>query len=340
MKYPDDFSDRTFIIAEIGNNHNGCAKTAIELVDAAAQCGVDAVKFQTFRGIDIVTPLVLSSEYPEWKVDGFTRWIDFLDSIALPLDAHAEVMAHARKKGLIFFSTPTSSQTVDFLEELDVPLYKIASMDVTNPALLEKVSRTGKPVIMSTGMANEQEIAKAANFFDKYKLSLMHCVSEYPLEFKNARLNRIRLLAQRFGCPVGFSDHSLESDLSLATVAMGAKIIEKHFTLSRNSEKKAEHHFALEPREMKELTAKIRKLETALACGSIDISQKESAIKDKYRRTLHVNKSMEQGEGIRENDIAILRPGDGAAPEDFFLYVGKKLSRNKNAWAPLTEDDV
>ncbi len=328
------------IVAEIGNNHNGDPDTAKKLIDAAAAAGADAVKFQTFRGLDIVSPAVSAKEYKDWNIEGFDRWYQFLDSIALPFEKHAEVFQHADQAGIIPFSTPTSIAAVELLESIDTQLYKIASMDVTNTQLLEKVSRTGKPVILSTGMAFEEEIASAVTLFDPRKLAVLHCVSDYPLNPQDANLRSIIRLRERFRCPVGFSDHSLGHDLVIAAVSMGATIIEKHITLDRQSPLKAEHHFALEPAELKQLVKKIRLIESALGEETIHLSKKEQDLRKKARRSLHATWYLQAGHTLRPEDIAIVRPGDGALPGDYDFFIGKAVCRNLAAWAPINKEDV
>lgn len=331
---------RVFIVAEIGNNHNGDPETAKKLIDAAARAGADAVKFQTYRGLDIVSPIVPATEFADWDVRGFDRWYQFLDSIALPFDSHADVFQHASDSGLIPFSTPTTVAAVDLLESLDVRLYKIASMDITNTQLLNRVSSTGKPVIMSTGMALEEEIEKAAGKFKRENLAILHCVSDYPLKPHHANLRSITRLQKKFCCTVGFSDHSIENDLAIAAVALGATIIEKHITLDRQSPKKAEHHFALEPAELKQLVKKIRMMEAALGDEAIRLSAKEHDLRGKARRSLHANQALKAGHILLSSDISIVRPGDGAPPCDYEFFVGKALCRGLDAWSPIKKEDL
>lgn len=331
---------KVFIVAEIGNNHNGDIETAKRMIDAAVDAGADAVKIQSFRGIDIITPNIPASEYPAWNVTEYTYWADFLDSIALPMDKHEAFFLYARERGIQAFSTPTSSKIVDMLEELDAPFYKIASMDITNLPLLRRVARTQKPVILSTGMGDRPQIEAAVQCFDKNLLLIMHCVSDYPLDYRNANLRSIQYLARAYGCPVGFSDHSLGYDLDIAAVACGARAIEKHITLSRQTDKKVEHHFALEPRELRELVGKIRDIEAALGSEEVELSDNEKTYRFKALRSLHVASDLPRGHVLGSDDVLVLRPGDGTAPETYDLFIGKKLSRDMKAWEPLTESDV
>lgn len=331
---------QVFIIAEIGNNHNGSVQTAKKLIDIAAEAKVDAVKFQTFTGLDIITPLVEVSEYKAWGVTDFDYWYQFLDTIALPLEKHREVFDYAIEKGLIPFSTPTSPAIVDFLETLHVPLYKIASMDLTNVQLLKKVAATGKPVIISTGMGVDEEIQVAKRIFASNELAILHCISDYPTKPGNANLLAVSYLADTYKVIGGLSDHCIENEFALGSVVLGGRIIEKHITYSRAAKEKAEHHFALEQDELTGLVMAVRRLEQGMGVKAIVRSDQEKENKLKYRRSLHLNRSMKQGEVIKEEDIAVLRPNIGDAPSEFEYYPGKVLITDASPWTGLTKDMV
>jgi len=335
-------NDNVLVVAEIGNNHDGSKDKAKLLIDIAADAGVDAVKFQTFRGLDIVSPLVTPSDYPQWQVGDFAYWHEFLDSIALPLEDHSEVFEYAISRGLHVFSTPTSPAIVDFLETINVPAYKIASMDVTNIPLLRKVAATGKPVIVSTGMANDFEIARLMDIFTLNQVALLHCISDYPLDPSNANLFSIQHLQNTYpnSQVVGFSDHSLDAELSCLAVALGAKIIEKHITYDRSSPTPAEHHFSLDPIMLKKFVASIRTTESSLGTIGLNRSQGEKTNRLKYRRSIHINKTLDVGHVIKSDDIEIVRPGDGAGPECVDDIVGSTLVNKKFAWDPLDENDL
>lgn len=331
---------KVFIIAEIGNNHNGSKETALELIDFASKAGADAVKFQTFTGLDIVSPTVSADEYKGWDVKGFTFWHEFLDTISLGLSDHKEVYEYASLKGLIPFSTPTSVRIVDFLESIGNEIYKIASMDVTNIPLLKRVAETGKPVIMSTGMANETEIEQAINIFKNNELVVLHCVSDYPVQPENVNLLSIPFLAERFNVITGFSDHSLTNEFAIAAISIGARVIEKHITYSRQSKEKAEHHFALEPGEFKEMVNAIRNIESGMGTKKLMRSAGELENKVKYRRSLHLNKNKKTGEQIFADDISVVRPAIGADASEFDFFIGKTLGRDVDAWTGLKREDM
>lgn len=333
-------NNKTFIIAEIGNNHNGSVDTAKNLIDIAAEAGVDAVKFQTFRGRDIVSPTVKANEYKGWVAKGFDYWVDFLDTIALPLEDHKEVYDYAYQKGVIPFSTPTSPDIVDFLESIDNPIYKIASMDLTNVQLLRKVANTRKPVILSTGMGSEEEIERAIAIFKNNELVVLHCVSDYPTKPEDANLLSVKYLNEKFGVYTGLSDHSVSNEFAIGSVVLGAKVIEKHITYNRQAPELAEHHFALEPDELKNLVASVRIIEKGIGQNQLVRSENEIKNKLKFRRSLLVNKDMKKGTIITEEDISILRPNVGDAPELFDYFIGKTLTCDTEAWQGLNKNIV
>jgi sialic acid synthase SpsE len=332
--------ESVFIIAEIGNNHDGDVERAIELVDIAAEAGVDAVKFQSFRGLDIVSPHVTAKEYDGWAVEEYEYWHEFLDSIALPLEAHREVFNHAINRGLVPFSTPTSPAIVDFLEELDVSLYKLASMDLTNVPLIRRLAATGKPILFSTGMAEIQEVEWALNACRDNETVMLHCISDYPTLPENANLRAIEFLQETFGGPVGLSDHAVTNEFALGAVAMGARVVEKHITYSRASQHKAEHHFALEPAELSSLVQSIRALEAGLGEKSMKRSPSELVNRKKFRRGLHLNTRLKKGERLEPQHISVVRPNTGDNPGNFEFYLNKRLKLDTDAWTPLTRELV
>jgi len=326
----------TYIIAEVGNNHNGSSNRAFELIDAALSTGVNAVKFQSFRGIDIVSPKMLSSEYKGWENVGYKYWYQFAESIALPLDKHQEVINYTHKKGLSFITTPVSPYIVSYLENLDgIDAYKIASMDLNNYGLLKAISKTQKKVIISTGMANFSEISKAIELLGEREISILHCVSDYPLNPENANLNNLKILMDKFPSnKIGFSDHSLGYELSLVAVAMGAEIIEKHITLYRNDKSPAEHHFSMEPDEFSEMVKWIRVLDKNLSNKSWSRSPDEGKGREMYRRSFHYKDKFMAGHTIKENDLVFVRPGYGVNYSDVENVIGHKLARDVEEYEP------
>lgn len=334
--------DKTYIIAEIGNNHNGSIDKAKRLIDVASKAGVNAVKFQSFEGLDIVSPKVLANEYPGWKVTKFKYWYEFLDTIALPLEHHQEIINYTQKCNLDFITTPVSPRIVKILETMNgITAYKLASMDLTNIGLIKAMAATRKPIIMSTGMGELSEVEKAVQLFGEEGLSILHCVSDYPLNPKNAALKNINELKIRFPkAKIGFSDHSLGHELVLTSLALGAKIIEKHITLDRRDPLLAEHHFSLEPTELELMVKWIRDIDENLSVRGWTRSHDEKDSKLKFRRSFHYKSDLTLGHVVTQDDLVFIRPADGVGYEKISKIIGKKLMANKNAYSPCLENDV
>ncbi len=333
---------KSYIISEIGNNHNGSVEKAIAMIDASREANVDAVKFQSFRGIDIVSPKVLANEYKGWDVKNFEFWYQFLDSITLKLEDHQKVIDYTLSKGLDFITTPTSPFIVDYLEKLKgIKAYKIASMDLNNTPLLEAVAKTEKEIIMSTGMGEMEEVQKAVEIFKDHKLSVLHCVSDYPLDPEKAFLNNITLLKQNFPkLDIGFSDHSLGHELCIAARCLGAVVFEKHITLDRKDPNPAEHHFSMEPNEFKELVKWIRYIDVNLNTAGFSRSEAEKVNKLKYRRSYHYNSDFKKGEKMSVEKLSFVRPGEGIDNEELKNFIGKTLTKDVKAYDPCHLNDI
>ena len=334
--------EKSYIISEIGNNHNGSLKKALQLIDESFNAGVDAVKFQTFRGIDIVSPKVKADEYKGWDVKEFEFWYQFLDTIALKLEDHQAVIDYTNSKGMDFITTPTSPYIVDFLETLKgIKSYKVASMDLNNIPLLKAIANTDKEVIMSTGMGDMIDIAKAVEIFKNSKLSILHCVSDYPLDPSKAFLNNIIELKNCFAnYDIGFSDHSLGHELCIAARCLGAIIFEKHITLDRNDPNPAEHHFALEPNEFKVLVNWLKDIDTNINSTGFLRSESEKINKYKYRRSYHYLTEMKKGDLVELNKLTLIRPGDGISDNDLDKVCGKPLTKSVNVFDPCLVSDI
>jgi sialic acid synthase SpsE len=333
---------RSYIIAEIGNNHNGSLEKALRLIDASKAAGVDAVKFQSFRGIDIVSPKVKANEYKGWDVKNFEYWHQFLDTIALRLEDHQTVIDYTISKGMDFITTPTSPYIVEYLEKLKgIRAYKIASMDLTNFPLLRAVAKTKKEILMSTGMGEMNEVRKAVEMFKNHDFTVLHCVSDYPLDPDKAFLNNIKELGKEFPkVKIGFSDHSLGHELCVAARCLGATVFEKHITLDRKDPNPAEHHFAMEPNEFKTLVKWIHHVDTNLETTGFARTETEKVNKFKYRRSYHYTKELAKGTVVEIGNLSFVRPGEGIGNEELELVVGKKLNRDVNAWDPCQVKDV
>jgi pseudaminic acid synthase len=330
-----------FIIAEMSANHNGKIESALEIISRAKAAGADAVKLQTYRA-DTIT---IDSHAEEFQIHG-GLWggqtlYQLYDEAHTPWEWHATLFEHARNNEIIIFSSPFDNTAVDLLEDLNAPAYKIASFEAVDLPLIRYVASTGKPMIISTGMANVEEIqeaidaAKGAGCRD---LAILHCVSGYPSPASDYNLRTIPDMIKRFGLVTGLSDHTLDNTTAIASVALGASIIEKHFTLDR-SRGGPDDSFSLEPPEM---TALCRDAKTAWAAlGSINHTLKSSEAGNvKYRRSLYYVKSMKAGEEITPDSVKSIRPGFGLPPKHLDSILGRKLLRDVEWGQPTGWDDI
>lgn len=320
-----------FVIAEMSGNHNQSLERALQIVDAAAAAGVDALKIQTYTA-DTMT---LDSNSGDFSVtDSSSLWAgkslyQLYQEAYTPWEWHDPIFKRCKERGLLGFSTPCDETAVDFLEKLDVPFYKIASFENTDIPLIRKVAATGKPMIISTGMASIAELdetVQIARQFGCPEVVLLKCTSAYPAPPSEANLATIPHLHELFHVSVGLSDHTLGLGVSLAAVALGACVIEKHFTLCR-SEGGVDSAFSMEPAEMKLLVEESRKASKAIGRVWYGVSEKELASR-KYRRSLYVVKDMKKGEAFNTNNTRAIRPGFGLAPKHLDVILGRKCSMN------------
>jgi pseudaminic acid synthase len=318
-----------YVIAEMSANHNGNIETAFKIIEAAKQAGADAVKLQTYRP-DTIT---LNCDSEDFRIhgglwDGRTLY-DLYQEAHTPWEWHAPLFAHARKLGISLFSSPFDNTAVDLLEDLNAPAYKIASFEAVDPALIKYVASTGKPMIISTGMADAQEIQEAIDAAREggcKELAVLHCVSGYPAPAADYNLRTIPDMIQRFGLVTGLSDHTLDNTTAITSVAMGASIIEKHFTLDRSGGG-PDDSFSLEPAE---LAALCKDSETAWAAlGSVDYGRKSSEQGNvKFRRSLYFVKDLKAGDLITSDAVRSVRPGFGLAPKYLASILGKTINQN------------
>ena len=326
-----------YIIAEMSANHNGNIETAFKLIEAAKQSGADAVKLQTYRP-DTIT---LNCDTEDFRIsgglwDGRTLY-ELYEEAHMPWEWHAPLFAHARKHGIIIFSSPFDNTAVDLLEDLNAPAYKIASFEAVDHALIKYVASTGKPMIISTGMANAEEIQEAIDAAREggcKELAILHCVSGYPAPSEDYNLRTIPDMIQRFGLVTGLSDHTLDNTTAITSVAMGASIIEKHFTLDRTSGG-PDDSFSLEPTE---LTALCKDSKTAWAAlGRVDYGRKSSEQGNvKFRRSLYFVKDLKEGDVITVDAVRSVRPGFGLEPKHLAAIIGKTLVKDVYANTPLS----
>ena len=331
-----------YIIAEIGNNHNGSLKKCLSIVNEASRIGVDAIKLQSFRGIDIVSPRVKVDEYDGWDMQDYEYWYQFADSIALPLELHQEVIDYTHRMGLDFITTPVSVEIVEILEKMNgIDKYKVASMDLNNIDLLISLSNTNKDIILSTGMVEVNDIKNAVDIIGSSRVSILHCVSDYPLRPKDSALNNIKFLKKCFpGINIGYSDHSLGHELSIAATSMGASIIEKHITLDRNDPELAEHHFSLNPVEFGNMVKWVRVIDRLQHEESWGRSSKEKLSSKVYKRSFHYKYDLSSGHIVNKDDLVFIRPGTGIGYKEIESVIGKKLLHEKKAYDMCSISDV
>lgn len=329
------------VIAEMSGNHNQSLSRALEIVEAAAASGAHALKLQTYTA-DTMTLDIREGEFfiedPESLWQGKSLY-ELYQEAHTPWEWHQPIFDRARELGLICFSTPFDETAVDFLESIDCPAYKIASFENTDLPLIRKVSATGKPLIVSTGMATVAEIdetvrsARAAGCND---LVLLKCTSSYPATPENSNLLTIPHMRELFGCEVGLSDHSMGVGVALASVALGATVIEKHFTL-RRADGGLDAAFSLEPEEMRTLVAESERAWQALGRVSYGPTEKErnSLV---IRRSLYIAKDMKAGDVLTKNNLRTIRPGYGLPPKYLATFLGRKVSRDLKSGTPLSWD--
>jgi N-acetylneuraminate synthase/N,N'-diacetyllegionaminate synthase len=315
-----------FIIAEAGVNHNGDVSLAKKLIDAAVDAGADAVKFQTYATEDIVTRSAEKATYQKRTTGKQETQYEMLKKLELRSEDFNELSTYANKKGIIFLSTPFDEGSVDLLAKLGVPAFKIPSGEITNFPLLRKIARGKKPVILSTGMSVIKEIKEAVNIFQKEgtgEIVLLHCISSYPALAEDTNLRVMATFKRTFNLPVGLSDHTTGIYVPLAAAALGACIIEKHFTLDK-SLPGPDHRASLEPGELKEMMTAIRTMEKAMGDGVRRLTAEEKAIRKAARRSLVARVDIPAGTVIKNDMIAIKRPGTGLAPKFLDDVIGKK----------------
>ncbi|MBI4395990.1 MAG: N-acetylneuraminate synthase [Elusimicrobia bacterium] len=319
-----------FIAAEIGINHNGSERLARRMIDAAVRCGVDGVKFQTFSTERLVSGQAQKAAYQKANVKGGSDQYGWLKPLELDEASHRRLKAYAEGKGLVFFSTPFDAGCVPLLERLRVPVYKIASGNVTDEPLLRRVGRTGKPVILSVGMSTEEEVRDALGWLKKAgsgPVMLLHCTSNYPTAHENIHLKTLEVLRETFRLPVGFSDHSTDNYASFASVTLGACFIERHFTLDR-SLAGADHKASLEPEQLADLVKGVRTVEKVLGEARKRILPCEREIKKALQKSLVAARPIRRGEVFRADMLSVKRPGTGLPPKEIGRVIGKKALRD------------
>ena len=335
----------TFIVAEAGVNHNGDLGLAAQLVDVAAAAGADAVKFQTFRSEALASRAAPKAAYQRETTGAGESQREMLARLELTLDQHAELRDRCAKRGILFFSSPFDELSADALEVLGVPLFKIPSGEITNLPFLRHVALKGKPIILSTGMSTLAEVAEAVDHIRSVgdpPLALLHCLSAYPAPVSEMNLRAMDTLRERFGCPVGLSDHSLGIEVAIAAVARGAAIVEKHFTLDKRLPG-PDHQTSLDPDELARLIRALRSVEAALGDGDKRPMPSETDTRLVARKSLTAARAIRAGEKLTADAVTMKRPGSGISPADLPRVIGRTVRRDLAAdevidWAALAEE--
>lgn len=321
--------EKVFIIAEAGVNHNGSLEIAKKLIDSAVEAGVDAVKFQTFKTENIVCKNAGKAEYQKNTTDAVENQFDMLKKLELTVQMHEEIMHYCDKKGIQFLSTPFDLDSIDYLNKLGISIMKVPSGEITNYPYLKKIGQTEKPVIISTGMSELEEVEAAIKVLrdnGSKEITVLHCNTEYPTPFKDVNLKAMISLKEKLNLRVGYSDHTMGIEIPIAAVAMGAEVIEKHFTLDKNMEG-PDHKASLEPEELKAMVQAIRNVENALGTGIKAPSSSEKKNIVVARKSIVAKRKITQGEVFTEENLTAKRPGNGISPMLWEKIIGKTASR-------------
>ncbi len=322
----------TIIIAEAGVNHNGSIDSAKKLIDIASEAGADYVKFQTFRAETLVTLYADKAEYQKGLTGNIETQFDMIKRLELDQDAHQELVQYCSEKGILFLSSPFDHESIDALAELNIPFYKIPSGEITNLPYLRHVGHMGKPVVMSTGMATLEEIRMGMEVLleaglKKEQLTILHCNTQYPTPMEDVNLRAMITIRDEFSVKVGYSDHTLGIEVPIAAVALGATLIEKHFTLDRTLPG-PDHAASLEPEELKAMVASIRNIEKVMGNGIKKPSQSEIKNIPIARKSIVAKKNIQKGEKFSKKNITVKRPGNGISPMQWDEVLGMTAEKD------------
>ena len=326
---------KTYIIAEAGVNHNGDIDTAIKMIDAAKDAGCDCVKFQTYKTELLVTGDAPKADYQKENTNNSGSQFEMLKKLELAFDDFLILKKHCDERGIDFMSTPFDMESADFLDEL-VSVYKISSGDITNKPLLEHIAKKKKPVIVSTGMSTLEEVKEAVEWIkkqDNNDISLLHCTSDYPTAYEDVNMQSMMTLKNSFPYPYGYSDHTLGYVIPVMAVAMGATIIEKHFTLDKNMDG-PDHKASLDVKELEEMVKNIRIVEKAQGTGIKKPTESEISTRNVARKSIVLARNLKKGDVIKENDLTVKRPGIGIEPKYLDSLTGKRIKRD------MAKDDL
>ncbi len=341
---------KCFFIAEAGVNHNGQEELALELIEVAARCGADAIKFQSFKADKLVTEGAKKAEY-QAKATGDGSQLSMLKRLEMSEVMHQRLFAKCDELGIEFMSTPFDRQCADFLVELGIKRIKVPSGEITNHPFIAHLASKNLPLIVSTGMSNMQEIVEAVEVIKSIrehlgfseplaqKLIILHCTSNYPAACKDVNLRAMNTIADTTGLPVGYSDHTLGVAVSTGAVARGASVIEKHFTLDRNMDG-PDHKASLEPDELATLISHIRDIELALGSDIKQPTESELPVRELVRKSATILTPLAKGHVLREQDIVLMRPGHGIKPKEVPDIIGRQLARDFAAGTTLEMSDL
>jgi len=321
-----------FIIAEAGVNHNGSIQLAYKLIDVASASGADAVKFQTFKAENLVSINAQKAEYQKQATNQSESQFNMLKKLELDTNAHKKLINYCKKKDIVFLSTPFDHESIDLLNELELQIFKIPSGEITNLTYLRHIGSLGKEVILSTGMSTLKEIEEALIILtsagtSKENITILHANTMYPTPMEDVNLRAMQTIQDKFGVAVGYSDHTLGIEVDIAAVAMGATIIEKHFTLDKTMDG-PDHKSSISPEELKAMVSSIRNIEKALGSSIKKPSKSEKPNITMARKSIVASKSIKKGELFTENNLTTKRPGAGLSPMEWDSIIGKVAKRN------------
>ena len=331
-----------YIIAEAGVNHNGNIHTALQMIDAAKACGCDCVKFQTFKTEALVTKTAKKAAYQVENTRNQDSQYNMLKNLELSYDDFAILKEHCDKVGIDFMSTPFDRESVDVLERLGVQAYKLSSGDITNKPLLEYVADKHKPVILSTGMCTMEEVKDAVEWIEakkNHQITLLHCTSNYPTPYDEVNMKAMLTLKDSFPYAIGYLDHTKGIIMPIMSVAMGATVLEKHFTLDKQMDG-PDHKASLDVQELEDMVAAVRNVEAAKGDGIKQPTASEMSTREVARKSVVVNKTLKKGIILEEEDLSVKRPGTGVAPKYIQEFTGKVLLRDIEEDTLINWDDV
>jgi N,N'-diacetyllegionaminate synthase len=324
-----------FIIAEAGVNHNGSLDLAKQLIDVAANSGADAVKFQTFKAENLVAQNAQKANYQKETTDASESQFDMIKKLELDVEAHKEMIAYCQEKNIMFLSTPFDHDSINLLNDLGLKIFKIPSGEITNLPYLRHIGSLNKQVILSTGMSNLQEVEDALSILinadtEKRNITVLHANTMYPTPIEDVNLNAMLSIQKELNVAIGYSDHTLGIEVDIAAVAMGASMIEKHFTLDKTMDG-PDHKASLEPEELKVMVSAIRNIEKALGSSKKVPSPSESVNIKIARKSIVASQTIKKGDLLTDENITTKRPGDGISPMKWDEIIGSVASKNYNA---------